>query len=200
MSVYKLSQAGSPTTSRTLYSSMSAGTPYIYGAMVPIASVVADGSFQSAIFTNIPQVYENLMLVCSLRSTSGTAQDSFQVQVNNATDIYSYTWLRGDSSSATSTRNTGFYGVPIGNCPSGGGTAGVFASSTINVMNYKNTSTFKSILCRSASDLNGSGDTVLSASTLRTTSAITILHVFTSSANMASGSTVNLYGIRTANS
>jgi hypothetical protein len=195
MGVYELSGAGSLKTGRTLYTNMGANN--VYCAMVPIGTVVADGSFQSAIFNNIPQIYQNLMLVCSLRSTSGTAQDSFQVQVNNATDIYGSTWLRGDGSTGTSTRNTsGFYGAPIGNCPSGGGTSGVFGSSTINVMNYTSTSTFKSIICRSASDLNGSGDTVLSTATLRTTSALTVLHIFTSSANMASGSTVTLYGIR----
>jgi hypothetical protein len=177
------------------YASNSAAA--MHGAMVPIRRITADGSFQSAIFTNIPQTYQNLMIVCSLRSTSGAALDSFQIQVNNATDIYSYTWLRGNVSTASSTRGTGFYGVPVGNCTSTTATSNIFASSVINVMGYTSNSTFKSVLSRTSNDAGTTGDTVLSASLLRTTSPITILHVFTSSANMASGSTVTLYGVRT---
>lgn len=167
------------------------------GAMVPIGSFTANGTQQSAIFTNIPQIYQHLYIVTNLRSQNGSAQDSYQIQVNNTVDIYGDTWMRTDGTSATSHRDVSpYYGTPIGNCPSSTATAGVLNSGTAHVFNYASSTSFKTILSRSANDRNGAGDTSLVAAVIRTTSPITVLHVFTSGSNMFPGSNVSLYGIK----
>lgn len=197
MGVYELSGAGSLKTGRTLYTSMNAGN--MYGAMVPIGSSTAT---TSVVFSNIPQTYQDLMLVMSLRSNKSATTASFCTRINeNTGGLASYTILQGNGSSATSSRNTGATFdtfIPIaGNTA----TSGIFSSVTYHILNYANNSTFKTCLARSANDLNGSGTTTLQVGLLRSTNPVTSLQVFEYEGNaMITGSTFTLYGIRAVSS
>jgi hypothetical protein len=195
MGVYELSGAGSIKTGRTLYTSMNAGN--MYGAMVPIASA-ANGS---ANFGNIPQTYQDLYVVSSLRGINANTVEFFFSTLNSSTSaIYSYTSLQGDGSSATSSRtNIGNTSLFLGVGPGANSTAGIFGSLEMWVLNYANTSTFKTVLYRFAADQNGSGESRLGVGLFSSTGAISSLNVFGGNGT-ATGTTHNLYGIRTANS
>jgi hypothetical protein len=170
----------------------------MHGAVVPIARVVADGSFQSAIFYNVPQTYQDLMIVHSLRSSTSGTYDAISVQVNNTLNIYSDTFLTGNGTSATSNRDTsGYYGAFIGNTTAAGTTTGIFSAGVTHILNYANSTTYKTLITRVADDQNGSGYTTLTAALIRSTSPLTQINIYTASANIATGSTVTLYGIRT---
>ncbi len=195
MGVYELSGAGSIKTGRTLYKSMNAGNQY--GAMVPIASA-ANGS---ANFGNIPQTYQDLYVVSQVRGTNANTIEYFFSTLNASTStIYSYTSIQGDGSSASSSRtnigNTSFF---LGVGPGGNSTTGIFGSLEIWILNYANTSTFKTILYRFAADQNGSGETRFGAGLFSSTSAISAVNVFGGNGT-ATGSTHNLYGIRAVSS
>ena len=197
MPVYELSSAGSVKTGRTLYTSMNAGNQY--GAMVPIASSIAT---TSVVFSNIPQTFQDLMLVMSLRSNRAATTASFCTRINeNTSGIGSYTILQGDGSSASSSRNTGATFETFLSIAGNTSTSGIFSSVTYHLLNYTNSSTFKTCLARSANDLNGSGTTTLQVGLLRSTSPVTSLQLFEFDGNsMISGSTYTLYGIRAVSS
>ena len=172
----------------------------MHGAVVPIAQYVADGSSGYVLaFSNISQTYQDLMIVANSRNTSASALGYPYVRLNDdASSLYSDTDLVGNGTSATSSRNsTGGVGR-VGVEPSGSSTSGIYGTLIIHILNYANTSTFKTILSRSAADLNGSGETRLLATLYRSTSGISSIRISDEiGGNFASGSTWTLYGIRT---
>jgi hypothetical protein len=202
MGVYSIAAGGGLKKPRTIYPNMGINSPYIYGALVPIASYTANGTATGIQFSSIPQTYQDLLIVQNLRSSRGTTTEEFWQRFNNneSTD-YSYTYLRGDGSSPSSVRFSNQTVTNRFDIPAGNATSGIFGASQVHILNYANTSTFKPVLVRSACDLNGSGNSNLSAGLFRSTAAITTINVATENgSNLVSGSTVILYGIRTANS
>ncbi len=200
MGVYKLSGAGAIKTGRTVYTSMNVGNQF-GRAMVPIASFTANGTSGYVLaFSNIPQTYQDLMIVGNSRCTVASSLGYPYTRLNdNDASIYSDTNLIGNGASISSSRNSstsvGRLGVEAG----GSSTAGIFGSLVIHILNYANTSTFKTILSRSAADLNGSGETRLVATLFRSTSAVSSVRLSDEiGGNFASGSTFNLYGIKAA--
>lgn len=203
MGVYELSGAGSVKTGRTLYTSMNAGNQY--GAMVPIATGTITTATNGITFDNIPQTYQDLRIVCQWKSlVTSVNQDGFWIGSTNVTlGNYSTTYLKGDGSTASSSRTGGYYGAYLGDIA--GSSSSVNSSTwgtvTIDILNYKTTD-FKTALARIACDLNGAGQTWLSVALLRTNTPLNNLTVFNYNAgtNAVTGSTATLYGIRAVSS
>ena len=172
----------------------------MHGAMVPIASFVGTGSYVAE-FTNIPQTYQDLMLVIYGRDTATGTTTSFYGNFNglNVTNTYSHTTLSGNGSSASSSRTTnqnqfsGFGAIPGANA-----TAGILGSSVMHILNYANTTTFKTFINRSAADTNGSGVTTLDVGLWQNTAAITSISINPVNA-FQTNSGMTLYGIRSVN-
>lgn len=165
------------------------------GAMVPIGSVnvASSNSVQFLGFSNIPQTYQDLMLVLNVRSArSGQSAFNFHITTNSG-QLFSGTTLYGDGSTAASSRFSNAYDPTDGSIPAAPATAGVFGSAVSHILNYTNTSYFKTTLTRWASDTNGGGTTGIYANLVRSTSAITALNVYTDFADYwAAGSTATL--------
>jgi hypothetical protein len=202
MGVYELSGAGSVKTGRTLYTSMNANNQY--GAMVPIARVEANSASTTnpISFLNIPQTYQDLMLVVSARATNADTVTDYAITINNNnSSIYSRTFLQGDGSSASSNRTTGDpYYFPRYARTGASVTSGIFGTNTFHFLNYANTLTFKTILTRAATDTNGAGYTTLTCGLYRSTDGISRLDLFSNGGNWTFGSTATLYGIRAVSS
>lgn len=168
-----------------------------FGAYQRIAYTSLTGAYN---FINIPQTYQDLMLVIYTRDTNAaTVTTLFNYLNNDGATNYSYTYLDGNGSSASSgrTSNTAPFGgaVQIG----ASATSGIFSSNVMHILNYANTTTYKTVLWRSAADANGSGNTRLTVGLYRSTAAVTQVYVNPAS-GFASGSTAALYGIRAGNS
>lgn len=180
---------------------MNAGNQY--GAMVPIASVSFDvDSSGGFAFSNIPQTYQDLQISLYGRDTSSNTAITGGIYLNTiATTSWSSTFLRGDGSSATSSRTTTSSPTYGGGfvVPAASATANIFGATLIHILNYANTTTNKTVLSRSASDLNGSGLTELRVSLWANTNAVTRIDV-AGSANWKAGTTATLYGIRAVSS
>jgi hypothetical protein len=197
MGVYELSGAGSVKTARTLYTSMNANNQF--GAMVPIASVVATSNTGSFNFSVTPQTFQDLMIVAQLRDTNASVNPVFfNYMNNNGGSVYSATQLQSDGSSASSGRISNQSIMGIGLQMGSTATAGVFSSNVIHILNYTS-SFFKTILYRDAADNNGSGATRLSVGLLRDTNPLTQFS-FNAAAQFVAGSTATLYGIRAVSS
>lgn len=188
------------TTGGVASSASGSNTPT--GAMVPIASnTVAGSTISDVTFNNIPQTYQDLMLVAFVRRTETATLSNLLITpyfTGIGASPQSTTILLGNGGSVSSLRYTSQDAQFTGSVPGGSSTSGIFGSATWHCLNYANTSTFKTTLSRSAADLNGSGETRLSASLTRATGAITVVNcsTFNGSNYFAVGSTFTLYGIK----
>ena len=140
----------------------------------------------------IPQGYTDLVLVASLRGTAGAA---IKVQFNGDTGTnYSLTRLVGTGATAESSRQSnsssiiyGYNGIPTA--------SNEFAAVIMNIQNYSNTTTNKTMLSRFNNANSGSGSTDAIVGLWRNTAAITSVKVEANSGNFEIGSTFTLYGI-----
>jgi len=149
---------------------------------------------------NIPSTYTDLRLVANFKMANSTYQPYITLNSDTGTH-YSTTTIRGDGSTATSGRHTtqgGWYPVP----GPGIGTAGSFETWTIDLINYANTTTYKSALSRF-----GNASSIISAnihnwrgSTGSATQAITSITLIaeSGSGDFQAGSSFTLYGIANA--
>ena len=197
MGVYELSGAGSVKTGRTLYTSMNAGNQY--GAMVPIAT--RDFTTGAIDFTNIPQTYQDLMVVAQLRGTNASTDEYLLTQFNGSSTGHSWTTLLGDGSSVSTSCNSPGGIAPgyfyCGLMPGGNSTAGLYSTPTMHILNYANTSTNKTAVWRFGADRNGSGQTSANVALFASTAGIN--RIFMLGSNGTSGA-ATLYGIRAVSS
>jgi hypothetical protein len=205
MGVYSIAAGGGLKKPRTVYPNMGINSPYIYGAMVPIATYTATASYGRYFgFGSIPQTFQDLRLVLSIRSDLAATTDLFGMYFNSGEGgtINSETYLSGDGTSVTSIREANLFTLIRSNIAGNNATSGIFSTVTIDILNYANTVTNKTCLARTATELGGSGNSTLTASLARITSAVTTINVgvIGSGTNIVAGSTASLYGIRAGNS
>lgn len=159
-----------------------------------IATQTLGSTATSVTFSSIPQTYTNLVLVTSAINTGG-ATDLFLTINSDTGTNYSYTWITGTGSAASSGRistnanmRMAYYGIP----------GSVFGSIiTTHIPQYTNTTTFKSVLMR-AGNANTGGGTDAIIGLWRNTSAINTLQIRASTGSFGIGSTFTLYGIKGA--
>ena len=156
----------------------------------PIATYTVPSAQASYTFTSIPSTYTDLILVVDALTTAGNR--ALQLVLNSDTGTnYSATYITGDGSSAASGRNTstGYAETyaSIGNTTR--------STVIVQLQNYSNTTTNKTILCRSSlADLNVRA----SVNLWRSTAAITSILVRLNADNLNTGSVLTLYGIKAA--
>ena len=164
---------------------MAAGRTY-----TPIANTILTSASTSITFSSISSSYTDLVLVISGNYTAGNPDAQLRFNNDTATN-YSQTVLEGTGSaagSARATNNTLIYLDWVG-----------ANTDTMNyvysIMNYSNTTTYKSILGR----FNKAGIAMDAIVGLwRSTSAINRIDISVSSGLFNSGTTFTLYGIAAA--
>lgn len=163
----------------------------------PIATHAVSGSSTTTIsFTSIPQTYTDLVLVCNVSaSTSYDLRARFN---SSATSLYSATYLSAYSTSSITTAratsqtelNLDYYGTP--------NTVVGDSIQIINIFNYANTTTYKTLLSR-ANRASGGVDAIVNM--WRSTSAITqidLAYYPGATYTFGAGSMITLYGIKAA--
>lgn len=161
-----------------------------------IGSVTLSSAQTSFTFSNIPQIYTDLLLVSSVKLSATPGTDVLMRFNNDAVGVdgtngnYSTTVMYGNGSAAGSTRLTNYtkiytdyYGAPD--------TTNNHVN-TINIMNYSNSTTYKSAIMRANSTIG----TDANIASWRSTAPITSVTLFLSTAtSFAAGTTFNLYGV-----
>lgn len=155
----------------------------------PIATQTLTGATGSVSFASIPSTYTDLIL-----TIEGTVQSNCGIQLRFNSDSgsnYSFTRMTGDGSSASSDRSSnatfmelGYYVTTIRNM------------NIVQIMNYSNSTTYKTVLNRANAQSVNIGAQAY-AELWRSTSAINSITI-NASGNLASGSTLTLYGIQAA--
>ena len=163
---------------------MAAGSTY-----TPIATTTMSGSTASYTFTSIPSTYTDLVLVIVAANASAS---NFQITFNSDTGSnYSRTQIAGNGTSASSARESTYTSYRTLNTPA---STSIFAISNINIMNYSNTTTYKTLLDRGG---YASDQTYAQVGLWRSTAAINSINLL-AGANLSAGSTFSLYGISSA--
>jgi hypothetical protein len=161
--------------------------------MIPISTVtVGSGGAASIDFTNIPQIYTDLLLLYSTRQNSGNAP-SLLVKFNNSSSNFTSRYLQGSGSTASSGTSPSNY---AGNSDGSSNTASTFASGMMYIPNYAG-STNKSYSVDDAQENNATeAYATLIAGLWSQTTAINQITLYNASNNFVQYSSATLYGIR----
>ena len=155
----------------------------------PIATTTISGTGTSTVTFNSFSGYTDIRLIASVKSNSGSA-DTLKVAVNTSTSI-SRTGLYGNGSVTGSYRQSSETGLLVDDIPISSSSS--YNITTIDFMNYSNTTTYKTALSRLN---NASATTRAQVYLIPSTNAITSLtFTMTSASNIGDGSTFTLYGI-----
>ena len=157
----------------------------------PIATTTLGSATNSVTFSSIPSTYTDLVLITNTqRDTSGSGPVGFSAQFNSDTgSSYSQTAVVGDGSSAYSGRDSNITAALIALAPDS-----QWGNSIVNVMNYANTTTYKTVLTRINTITNYTGAFV---ALWRNTAAINTITI-SGTVNIKAGSTFTLYGVKSA--
>lgn len=159
----------------------------------PIESKTLATAAAAVTFTNIPAIYTDLVLVCNILTGTG---DYLRLRVGNGSIDTGNNY--GSNHFVAGPSGPGSYGYA--NAPwnyifvEGVTSATNPTSSVTNIMNYANTTMFKTMVTRSGI-INTVSET--SIGMWRNTGAINQIRIFADTTNMSVGSTFTLYGIGT---
>lgn len=171
-------------------------------ALVPIASQVLTGNTATVTFSNIPQEFADLRFVSFARTTYANLSESMALNYN------------GDSSTLYSavsvvTADTIYHGKQSGytnhvfsQVAANTATTGIYSTTVTDIINYSNTTSFKSTLSRHSCDYSNSGSSAVGwyAMLYRSTNAISSIAIISANGfNFMPGSTFTLYGVRRLN-
>jgi hypothetical protein len=164
---------------------MPAGSTY-----TPIATTTLGSAAASVTFSSIAGTYTDLVIVIN-GAYASSDDGSPGLRFNSDTGgNYSETLIDGNGSSASSGRDSNATSAILGSM------SATISTNIINVMNYANTTTYKTSISRG----NNTANRVRAYAALwRNTAAITSIQIITNATpNFATGSTFTLYGISAA--
>ena len=159
---------------------MPAGSTY-----TPIATTTLGSAAGSYTFSSIPSTYTDLVLIVNPKASVSNMGIRFN---SDSGTNYSDTWVYGTGTSALSTRTSN------GNRIYQTITAG-YVIMKVNIMNYANTTTYKTTISRTDDAANGVTAIV---GNWRSTSAINAITVLAGTGNLPAGTDLTLYGIASA--
>jgi len=155
-----------------------------------IATYTVPSAQASYTFTTIPSTYTDLVLIGAAAANAGN--DDVRINFNGDTGAnLSATFLYGNGTSAASARRTSLTDVELDWTGIGTGQGRI----AVNIMNYANTTTYKTALARmDFADKGPNASVVL----WRSTAAINSVKLSLPGQLFITGSTFTLYGIKAA--
>ena len=166
------------------------------GTYTSIASQTLTGTAATVTFSSIPSTYTDLVLITQAKGS--TAMNQFTRVGNGSVDTgsnYSMTLIGADHVTPVSTRTSSATSMQLNYDTYLDST--YFFTQILQLQNYANTTTYKSVLARS--NMNDGNYGIEAAVGLwRSTSAINIITFSTSGGTFSIGSTFSLYGIKAA--
>jgi hypothetical protein len=164
---------------------MAAGMTYF-----PIATQTLVSTAATVTFSSIPATYTDLILIINGKyAASDDSSPSIQFNGDTSTN-YSVTALNGDGTNTSSFREASQTQVPVGSM------SGEQSTTIVNIMNYTNTTTYKTVISRGNASTRVRTYVGLWRKTPEAINQIDILRATTN--NFAIGSTFTLYGISAA--
>lgn len=163
----------------------------------PIATTTLGSATSSTTFSSIPSTYTDLILQVNNQMSGASG---FKLRFNSDSGSnYSETYLSGYAGSAASGRLTSQSSITNNLIYGDSTTSGVFTPNIIQIQNYSNSTTNKTLLWRygTTTAAGGNGDVTAIVGLWRSTSAISSIEISAWNAvNFVAGSTFTLYGIK----
>ena len=161
----------------------------------PIATTTLGSATGTVTFSSIAGTYTDLVLICNIAQAAGN--NSLRIRYNSDTGTnYSRTYLLGNGSTASSGRTSSDVSGYLSETT---GSTTLELAVVAHIMNYSNTTTYKTHISRSN---RASSSVDATVGLWRSTSAITRIDLAMGGSfpanNFATGSTFTLYGIKAA--
>ena len=161
----------------------------------PIATTTLGSAQATITFSGISGAYTDLVLVANFTQSVASASARIVFNSDNASGNYSLTELRGNGTSALSSRaaslNFGYYGYYAD------GSTTVPSIFVVNIMNYANTTTYKTFISRA--NTSSAAAEALVGLWRKAPEAITSIALSIDAGyTYSTGSTFTLYGIKAA--
>lgn len=157
------------------------------------------GSNQTNItLSSIPSGYKHLQLRYITRNNRASTLDGLYLRFNSDTGAnYSDHQVRGDGTSASSAADVSSSLMLASLVPGSTATGNVYGAGVIDILEYANTSIYKTMRSLGGYDTNGGGQMGLYSGNWRSTSAITSITIgSTDGSGLLAGSSFALYGIK----
>jgi len=159
-----------------------------------IASVTVGAGGSSTIdFTSIPSSYNHLQ-IRGIGTTTSSPSQLIRFNSDSGSN-YSHHYLAGDGASPSAGGGANADSIFINY---GSTTSGTFSPSITDIIDYADTSKYKTTKSLSGYDANGSGLILMYSGNWRNTAAITSITIFTPGGDFRQYSTFALYGIKGA--
>ena len=170
------------------------------GSMFYIASTTLSSAAATVTFSSIAADYTHLQVRWFAAGTLASA-DHVGMKVNFNSDTganYAYHELAGNGSSATAGGGGGNnFIAALSRIPAPPTNSSVFGASTFDILDYANTSKYKTTRGLGGNDRNGAGSIKLSSGVWLSTSAITSMtFAIPDGGNFATYSSFSLYGVK----
>lgn len=157
---------------------------------VPIQAITVSAGTTTIDFTGVPQTFTDLVIVANLRGNNVNTSTGIRFNSDTATN-YSLTGMSGEGANPISYRNTTSDRILL--VSGSANWNSTWGTILINIPNYTNTTTNKTVLIRSGSS---NGEVVAHAGVWRKTpEAITSITIFAPAGSWAADTTFTLYGI-----
>jgi len=162
------------------------------------STTVGAGGASDVTFSSIPSTYTHLQIRTFTRDNGGGTTSALPIQFNSDTgNNYVIRSLVGNGSSLTAYSGAVSNSVDYTYHSSDGANSSIFGTSIIDILDYKNTNKYKTVMILNGVDFNGSGLCSFGSSLWLNTSAITSIKLFCSSSrNLKQYSQIALYGIK----
>jgi hypothetical protein len=162
-------------------------------------ATVTSGGQGTITFSSIPQTYTHLQ--ARIFAQQGSAQyHTLQLALGGGSfdtgSTYPQHYIYGNGSTAGAGGGAnGSPGINFGDLP-GSGSTNIFGVGIVDILDYTNTSKYKTVRILGGNDKNGSGVVVMTSG-FDTTSTNAITGVqFVSSGNYSAGTVIALYGVK----
>lgn len=159
-----------------------------------IATATGTGSSGTITFSSIPSTYKHLQVRTLANDASG---NQLTMQFNSDTGSnYSYHRLQGTGATVAGAGGANQTQISfVGYAPY---TTSTYGISIIDIIDYANTSKYKTSRTLMGYDINGGGLVLLGSGLWMNTAAINSISISTSGANFTTASRFALYGIKGA--
>lgn len=191
--------SASSISNKINYDSMLAGNPsYIPPSFEQISTTILGSNTTSVTFSSIPSTYKHLQVRMVVQDTAGAGLVTNGMRINgDGAANYSTHWVRGTGTTSTVTGSDTGSSYMVYNTSSTG-VAGSFTLYIIDLYNYANTSTFKTMrMLMGMGQTSANGTNVgLHVGNWRNTAAVSSLTFLEVGGNaFITGSRFSLYGI-----
>lgn len=167
---------------------------------VSIGTTSLTSTTDTVTFSSIPNTYTDLVLIAQVSTAHSNNGARLYMQFNTDTSTsntnYSNHFMRGDGTTASASKDTGQPHIAYGQA---GNSTDNFNTMIVNIMNYSNSSTYKTILSKSANtSTEANGSLRWTAGMWQNTNAITTITLTCDTGGHRANSTFTLYGIKAA--